>query len=343
MIPLEWIITTRGIEGAAPKPRPGKPAPTCGAEGTGAGTPAKPWDRRRNGASRHRVCQACFIAGSLLLCTAGWLRSAAANPPPDANSVGSRGTTTILASLVAEARRSVFLSPGLRSCLPFALSINGKSKRANSAPPARASRPLDAAAEHAENLFRRALVLGRAAKSGSVLERNAASRATAEAAWFFCVYRGNGNLRNPRRFVRRVNRALRLDPRNPEALFMKAMWIWWGRKALRPGLNDGLVRIPPQSRRAAMTDLRLAVKVKPKFPEAWFALFLIGMERGATAAQLVNTVRYAKSADPFLDGGLPQNRRLMVSDARAFLIAVYPATYRKDFGHQPAPSHMTLW
>jgi hypothetical protein len=158
MIPSEWLITTRGIEGATPNPRPGKPALTCGAGGTGAGTPAKPWDRRRNGASRHRVCQACFIAGSLLLCTAGWLRSAAANPPPDANSVGSRGTTTILASLVAEARRSVFLSPGLRSCLPFALSINGKSKRANSAPPARASRPLDAAAEHAENLFRRACV-----------------------------------------------------------------------------------------------------------------------------------------------------------------------------------------
>ncbi len=348
MIPSEWPISTRGIERAIPNARRDKPALACGAEGAGARAGVTPWGLRRNGMSRCRVRHACLLAGSLLLCNIGWSGAATAKPSRDAHFVGSGGNASVLARLVADARRSVLLSPGLRAYLPFAQRINrappAKSNGASSASPARGSRPRGTAVAHAENLFRRALVLGRAAKATNAAERHAASRAIAEAAWFFCVYGGkDGNLRNPGRFARRVAWALRVDPRNPDALFMKAMWIWWGRKPLGRSVN-GRSRIPPQLCRAAVADLQQAVKIKPKFPEAWFALWLMGMINGsATAAQLVNTIHYAKSANRFLDGGVAVDRRLMVSDARAFLKAMHPAEYRKDFGHQPAPAHMALW
>ncbi len=346
MIPLEWLISTRGIENAVPIARSSKPAITCGTEGTGAG--AKTWGGRRNGIFETRLLRACVLAGSLVFCGSGWSSLAVAKPARNAHLVAPSGNAILLARLVADARRNMRLSPGLRAYLPFAQRINralpAQANGANSVSLARGSLPGDAAAGRAEDLFRRVLNLSRTAKAGSASERQAASRATADAAWFFCVYRGkDGNLRNPRRFARRVAWALRVDPRNPDALFMEAMWIWWGRKPLGRSI-DGRARIRPQLCRTAVVDLQRAVKIKPKFPEAWFALWLIGMVNGSsTAAQLVNTIHYAKSANPFLDGGVAVDRRLMVSDARAFLKAMYPAEYRKDFGHQPAPAHVTLW
>jgi hypothetical protein len=198
----------------------------------------------------------------------------------------------------------------------------------------------------AEHLFRRALVLCRASKPANAAERQTTSGALAEAAWFFCRYTGrDGNLHNLENFKRRIDLALRLDPRNAEALFMRAMSVWWARKSLAASV-DYNGRIPARQLLLAEADLRLAVKVRPKFPEAWFGLWLLGMINGTSSPQqLVNTVRYARSADPFLDGNLPEalGVGVMISDARAFLKLCYPEIYKKEFGDQPAPKHVTLW
>lgn len=245
------------------------------------------------------------------------------------------------------AGREFLVPPTACAALPFVDSIRGsRSPARNDRPPnERPTLQADRAGDRAANYFRRILVLARdVGQSKSSKDRALASRATAEAAWFLCLYAGrNGEISHPEKFIARIGRSLREDPRNPKALFMRAMSIWWERKSLAASV-DYNTRIPARRCIIAENDLRLAVKIRPKFPEAWFALWLIGMVNGKTDAQeLVRTIRNAKFADPILYGNLPQNGAMLISDARAFLKMEYPAVYKKKFGHQIAPDRVTLW